>query len=111
MMSASFEEVAKTPRKPSWRSTWPVVQADAHQFVAQMPAQDHMGPGQHGNPDNVDILGNRLLGDFTRRFVQTAIDHFMSGLVQGAGNHFGADIVTVEAWFGDQDFQLWRTHR
>ena len=41
--------------------------------------------------------------DHLRRLAQAGVDDFHAGIAEGAGDHFGAAVVTVETGLGHQD--------
>ena len=64
--------------------------------------------GKNREADDVHVFLHGGRGDHLRRLPQAGVNHFHAGVAQGAGDHFGAAVVAVEAGLGDQyaDFLL-----
>jgi epoxide hydrolase-like predicted phosphatase len=63
----------------------------------------HVGAGEHGQPDRVDVLVDRSGGDRLGRLEQPGVDDLVPGVAQDPGDNFDPPVVAVEADLGDQD--------
>ena len=63
----------------------------------------HVGAGEHGQPDRVDVFVDRSGGDRLGRLEQPRVDDLVPGVAQDPGDYFDAPVVAVEADLGDQD--------
>ena len=62
----------------------------------------HVGPGQHRQPDRVDVLVDGGGGDCLRRLEQPGVDHLVPGVAKNPGDDLDPPVVAVEADLGDQ---------
>ncbi len=73
------------------------------QQAGDLGQQPVVRPGENRESDRVDILLHGGGGDLLRGLAQAGVDHFETGVAEGAGHHFGAAVVPVQAGLGDQD--------
>jgi putative hydrolase of the HAD superfamily len=65
--------------------------------------EGHVGAGEHGQPDRVDVLVDGGGGDGFGRLEQPGVDDLVPGVAQDAGHDLDPPVVAVEADLGDQD--------
>jgi epoxide hydrolase-like predicted phosphatase len=78
-----------------------VAAAFAH-LVDHEGGEGHVGAGQHGQPDGVDIFVDGGGGDRLGRLEQPGVDDLVPGVAQDAGHDLDPPVVAVEADLGDQ---------
>ena len=64
--------------------------------------QRHVRTGQDAQPDDPNVFLHRHPGDHVRLLADAEVDHLETGVAQGAGDQFGAAIVTVEPGLAEQ---------
>ena len=62
-----------------------------------------MGAREDREPDDIDVLLDRLGDDRFRRALEPGVDDLVARVAQGLGHDLGAPVVTVEPGLGDQD--------
>jgi epoxide hydrolase-like predicted phosphatase len=85
--------------------------ADDDRDVAPAPAdllddqggERHVGAGQHGQPDRVDVLVDGGGGNHLGSLEQPGVDDLVPGVPQYARDDLDPPVVPVEPDFGDQD--------
>jgi len=85
--------------------------ADDHRDVAAPLAdllddergERHVGAGEHGQSDRVDVLVDGGGSDRLGGLEQPGVDDLVPGVAQNAGNNLDPPVVPVEADLGDQD--------
>ena len=65
--------------------------------------EGHVGAGEHGQPDRVDVLVDGGGSDRLGGLEQPGVDDLVPGVAQNAGNNLDPPVVPVEADLGDQD--------
>ena len=85
--------------------------ADDHRDVTPSPAhllhdersEGHVGTGEHGESDRIDVFVDGGGGDSLWRLEQTGVDDLVPGVAQDAGHHLDPPVVAGEPDLGDQD--------
>jgi len=72
------------------------------QFLHDARDKRHVRSGQDRQPDNVDVLLQRGLGDHCGRLPQPCIDDLHTGIAKRPRHDFGSSIVAIQAGFGNQ---------
>ena len=83
-----------------------VVQPLLVQQLHQPRADVHVRAAEDRQSDHVRILLQRGGGDLFGRLPEARVDHFHAGVPKRAGNDFGAAVVPVQPWLGDDDARL-----
>ena len=67
---------------------------------------------ENGQADHVNVFLQRGIHDHFRGLPKPCIDNFHASVAEGASDHFGAAIMTVQAGFGHEhpDFLLRHRH-
>src|SRR3990170_5838706 len=65
-----------------------------------------MRPGKDREPDGIDVLLQRGVGDHLGGLPQAGVDDFHPGVAQGAGDDLRSSIMAIQAGLGNQDAQL-----
>ncbi len=79
------------------------VAAPLANFLDDERGEGHVGAGEHGQPDRVDVLVDGGGGDRLGRLEQPRVDDLVPGVAQDPGDNLDPPVVAVEADLGDQD--------
>ena len=58
--------------------------------------------GKDREADNVDVFLDGGGGDHLGGLAEAGVDHLHARIAQGTGDDFGAAVVAIQPWFGDQ---------
>jgi len=76
-----------------------------HAFVVEefheLRADGVVRAGKNGEADDVNVFLDGGGGDHLGRLAQAGVDDLHAGVAEGAGDDFGAAVVSVEAGLGD----------